>query len=724
MYLSPGTLLQDRYRIDKALGHGGFGVTYVAEDLTLKVPVAVKEYLPLQLATRMAGYTRISVYGGEARDRFDYGLKRFLDEARAVAKFAHHPNIVSVRDYFEANGTAYLVMEYVEGITFHQFLHQQGGKISPAQAKGILLPIISALQEVHQAGLLHRDISPDNIYLTKSGPVKLLDFGAARYYMGEHSQSLSIILKTGFAPEEQYRPSGRQGAWTDVYALAATFYRAITGVTPPDALDRREGDTLVPPSRLGVALSPEEEKALLKGLAVQAAQRFQNVAEFRQALTARDDVPATGVTAPPPAEITTATPEPVPQEPPPSPPSAEIAPEVPVPPSPRASQRSMLLASLLTAGVLLLGVGGLLWWHFQGSSSGVGQAPVPATQGQMAVSSQTDAQSQEAAAPARGSSSGEKPAGAPGSPASPGQTPAAAPPAASAEALLAEGRTLYQEKRYGEAIEKLEEAVRLDPALAEAHYCLGLAYHQSLRYMEAVQAFQKALAAKADYAEASAGLGTAYYQLDQTQEAIQALEKAVNLDGKLTEARYYLGLAYLADGKQEEALKQYQALETADPEKARLLNEQLQQQAAVPETPPERAKQPEIVPPVKAPAPLAQPPAKTPPPPVQPPAATPSAGSPLWPWTSERLATEADLASLSFQELRLMRNEILARHGWVFRTRDLREYFQQQPWYRPRGSQQDLVRINRAIMAGLSPTERQNNAIILRHEMRRRQRQR
>jgi len=285
--------------------------------------------------------------------------------------------------------------------------------------------------------------------------------------------------------------------------------------------------------------------------------------------------------------------------------------------------------------------------------------------------------------------------------------------------MLAEGRTLYEEKRYGEAIDRLEEAIRLDPAQAEAHYYLGLAYFQFTRYMEAVQAFQKALAAKSDYAEAYAALGMAYYQLDQTQEAIKALEKAVNLDGKLNEARYNLGLAYLADDKKEQALKQYQALQTADPEIAQLLNEELKQQANVAETPSQGVQQPGVIPPVQPPPQQAQPPAATPPQQVQPSPAAPYAGAPLWPWTSERPATEADLASLSFEDLRLMRNEILARHGWVFRTRDLKEYFQRQPWYRPGGSQKDLVAVNRAIMAGLSPTERRNNTIILRHEMRR-----
>jgi len=285
MYLANGIKLHNRYIIQAVLGHGGFGITYAAHDELLNVKVAIKEYLPRQMATRGEGQTKVSVFSGEARHHFDYGLRKFLEEAQAVARFSHHPNIVSARDFFEANGTAYLVMEYVEGVTLKEYLERKGGKISSEEATAIMLPVIDALREVHQVGLLHRDISPDNIYLSTSGQIKVLDFGAARYFAGEQSKSLSIILKAGYAPEEQYRSKGNQGPWTDVYACAATFYRAITGQTPPEALDRLAEDTLVPPSRLGVALPPAVEQGLLQGLAVRAEQRLPDMVALRQALT-------------------------------------------------------------------------------------------------------------------------------------------------------------------------------------------------------------------------------------------------------------------------------------------------------------------------------------------------------------------------------------------------------------------------------------------------------
>jgi serine/threonine protein kinase len=290
MYLPIGTELKERYIIEGILGHGGFGITYAAQDTLLNIKVAIKEYLPRQMSTRGEGQAVVSVFTGEARENYLHGLRKFLQEAQAVAKFSNHPNIVSCRDYFEANNTAYLVMDHLQGLTLKEYLQQQGGKIPFALALSIMTPVMDALGEIHAAGLLHRDISPDNIFLTVNNQVKVLDFGAARQFTGEQSKSLSVILKSGYAPEEQYRSSGKQGAWTDVYAAAATLYRTITGQTPPDALDRLAEDTLVAPSRLGVALAPGVEQGLLRALAVSASQRLQSMAELRQALQGASEV--------------------------------------------------------------------------------------------------------------------------------------------------------------------------------------------------------------------------------------------------------------------------------------------------------------------------------------------------------------------------------------------------------------------------------------------------
>ncbi len=284
LYLTPGTILHEKYLIGRVLGHGGFGITYLALDLNLHVKLAVKEYLPRDMATRSFDTTTVTLYTGPSREHFEYGLKKFIEEARALARFEDLPGIVSVKDFFQANETAYFVMHFVEGITFKEYLQSQGGKINYDRALRILMPVMDALREVHKTDLLHRDISPDNIYITQDGRVKLLDFGAARYAAGEHSKSLSVMLKAGYAPEEQYRSKGKQGPWTDIYAVGATLYRAITGNVPLEALDRMDADTLESPSRMGIKIPLHAEQALLKAMNVKAGNRFQEMEMFQQAL--------------------------------------------------------------------------------------------------------------------------------------------------------------------------------------------------------------------------------------------------------------------------------------------------------------------------------------------------------------------------------------------------------------------------------------------------------
>ncbi len=282
--LALGRMLDGRYRIGRVLGHGGFGITYLAWDDNLQLRLAIKEYLPRDCVSRAPDGVSLAVYSGQAGDQFTYGLDRFLEEARTLAHFDQHPGIVTVKNFFRAHGTGYCVMDYVDGITLRQYLDQQpGGRISVNDALKVLTPVMDALRAVHKEGLLHRDLAPDNIYLTQDGRIKLLDFGAARFAASEHSKSLSIILKPGYAPEEQYRTRGKQGPWTDVYGLAATFYRAITGQVPPESLDRLDNDDLVPPSRLGIAITPGQEATLHQALAVKAGQRYQSMAELQQA---------------------------------------------------------------------------------------------------------------------------------------------------------------------------------------------------------------------------------------------------------------------------------------------------------------------------------------------------------------------------------------------------------------------------------------------------------
>ncbi len=284
LHLPPGTILQEKYLIGKALGQGGFGITYLAWDMNLNLKLAVKEYLPQELAYRTGGQSEGSIYKKSLADNFNYGLEKFLEEARTLARFNEHPNIVSVRDFFKANGTAYLVMNHIEGVTLKEYLAGRDKPLPFEQALDIFMPVLDALKEVHAAGILHRDISPDNLLINSNGRVVLIDFGAARQAMGDKSRSMSVTMKAGYSPVEQYQSKGKQGPWTDIYAVAATFYHAITGQMPPESLDRISEDSLLYPSIIGVNIDPQKEKALIKAMAVLAKNRYQSVIKFQEAL--------------------------------------------------------------------------------------------------------------------------------------------------------------------------------------------------------------------------------------------------------------------------------------------------------------------------------------------------------------------------------------------------------------------------------------------------------
>ncbi len=288
-HLAPYTILSGRYLIGIALGEGGFGITYIARDLNLDMIVAVKEYYPFGYVNRNHTYSdAVSVSGMLPRGEYEKGIAKLMEEARTLAKLSGMKGIVGVRDFFLYNNTAYIVMDYLKGCTLKDYL-KMNGVLSFETTVRLLNPIAVALTEVHKTGLIHRDISPDNIMIMKNGDAELLDFGAARDVSGDDSRSLSVILKHGYAPEEQYRSRGKQGPWTDVYALAAVVYRCITGRTPDEALERGHIDMLKKPSELGTELPESGEQALMKGLAVFQEDRYQNVEVFWKALTEKKE---------------------------------------------------------------------------------------------------------------------------------------------------------------------------------------------------------------------------------------------------------------------------------------------------------------------------------------------------------------------------------------------------------------------------------------------------
>jgi len=285
--LRPRTILNGKYLLGKVLGQGGFGITYIGWDLNLDIKVAVKEFYPSGFVTREAtgiGTSTVQPFTGSEGDFFLKGREKFIGEAKMLAKFFSLPGIVAVKDFFHENGTAYISMEYIDGQTLKSYLGMMGGKLPVTQVFDMMKPVMSSLAEIHGGGLIHRDISPDNIMINKEGYMKLLDFGAAREFADSGNKSLSIMLKPGFAPEEQYRSKGVQGPWTDVYALSATIYKCITGVTPDESPERIRMDDVKPPSALGVAIHPVQEAALMKGMAVLQENRWHSVAELYNAL--------------------------------------------------------------------------------------------------------------------------------------------------------------------------------------------------------------------------------------------------------------------------------------------------------------------------------------------------------------------------------------------------------------------------------------------------------
>ncbi len=288
-HLTPGSYLQGKYQVGRVLGYGGFGVTYIGYDNLLRQKVAIKEYLPGEFATRSAGTAAVTIFTGDKEEQFLGGIRKFSDEAQRLAKMDNVPGVVRIYDTFSENNTAYIVMEYLDGENLKQRLEREG-KIPVEEAVQIIIPVLEALEGVHSTGMLHRDVSPDNIFLTKKGEVKLLDFGAARYATTTHSRSLSVVVKQGFAPEEQYRSRGNQGPWTDVYACGATLYKMITGVTPEDAMERKEKDELIPPSKMGIKIDSNTETAIMNAMNILGEDRTQSAAAFKEELLAESKV--------------------------------------------------------------------------------------------------------------------------------------------------------------------------------------------------------------------------------------------------------------------------------------------------------------------------------------------------------------------------------------------------------------------------------------------------
>ena len=290
--IPPGSILGGRYLIGTSVGVGGFGITYRAWDNKLDKLVAIKEYYPSAngIVNRAPGQLAVIIYSGQRREEFIKGKERFLSEARNMARFNTHPNIVHVFDFFEENNTAYIAMEFLDGISYKQFIAAKGGIVETQTALDVTFSVLDALKEIHKSGIIHRDISPDNIFICQGGMIKLIDFGAARFSTGESEKTLSIILKPGYAPPEQYRSRSRQGPWTDLYAVGAMLYRAITGKMPEESVNRIVEDHVVAPHELNPEISETLSNSIMRAMALNPELRFRNVDQFKQAIQSNNKV--------------------------------------------------------------------------------------------------------------------------------------------------------------------------------------------------------------------------------------------------------------------------------------------------------------------------------------------------------------------------------------------------------------------------------------------------
>lgn len=286
--LAPYEILNGKYLVGRVIGKGGFGMTYIGWDFYQSKRVCIKEYFPRGIAARVSDTAMLSIdlhhttNTEMAQTAYLSGLQNYLQEAANLSVFYDLPGIVSVRDFFYGNNTAYIVMEYIEGVHLKQYAKQFGGKYTPEQLLPLMRNVITSLGVIHRANIIHRDISPDNIMISKDKKVKVIDFGAATLYNGAGENS--VVLKHGYAPVEQYDKNGNQGPWTDIYSLCATMYYLLSGVKLQKSVDRQVQDHVLCLQAVGVPIAEELDAAIMKGLGVEIPDRYESMEQLYEAL--------------------------------------------------------------------------------------------------------------------------------------------------------------------------------------------------------------------------------------------------------------------------------------------------------------------------------------------------------------------------------------------------------------------------------------------------------
>ena len=289
--LAPGIWLKNRYMVGRVLGIGGFGITYLAFDSQTRQRWAIKEYFPAEWASRMPGSNQIAVNSQSKDEYYIHGKEVFADEAKTLLEFKSNPAVVNVIDYFQENGTSYLVMEFLNGATLAQYMKERMAPLPIDLANRMVKEIGDALTLIHGNMMLHRDVSPDNIMFTNSNELKLIDFGATRVYALNSPKNMSVLVKPGFAPLEQYSSSGIQGPWTDVYALAATYYYLVSGKKPPTAPERLTGVDLPPLRSIISGVSQMMDQAITHALQIEWNKRPSTMKQFIQEMGLRMILP-------------------------------------------------------------------------------------------------------------------------------------------------------------------------------------------------------------------------------------------------------------------------------------------------------------------------------------------------------------------------------------------------------------------------------------------------